>query len=282
MLNALTIDVEDYFQVSAFDGIVKYEDWPRYESRVERNTNSLLSLLADKEVKATSFILGWIADRYPKLVRDIQKEGHEIACHGYAHRLIYQQSRDFFRDDIRRAKAILEDITGEKIIGYRAPSYSIIQDSLWALDILVEEGFEYDSSIFPIRHDRYGIPNGKRFPHAISGNNDRNIIEFPLSTIRFCGTNFPLAGGGYFRLFPYWLTRWGLNRINKAEKQVFIFYLHPWEADPCQPRFNPGYISRFRHYVNLDRTLEKLRKLIGDFRFTTVKNVLANQDLMVS
>ncbi|MDY6971068.1 MAG: XrtA system polysaccharide deacetylase [Thermodesulfobacteriota bacterium] len=281
MLNALTIDVEDYFQVSAFDEIVRFEDWSRYESRVERNTDSLLSLLTDKEIKATVFVLGWIADRYPKLVRDIQKEGHEIACHGYAHRLIYEHSRGFFRDDTRRAKAILEDITGEKVIGYRAPSYSIIKESLWALDILVEEGFEYDSSIFPIRHDRYGIPNGKRFPHSISRNRDKCIIEFPLSTIRFCGTNFPLAGGGYFRLFPYWLIRWGLNRINKAEKQGFIFYLHPWEIDPYQPRFNPGYISRFRHYVNLDRTREKLKRLISDFRFTTVKMVLANQDLIV-
>jgi polysaccharide deactylase family protein, PEP-CTERM locus subfamily len=276
MLNALTIDVEDYYHVSAFESIVRKEDWPKFESRVERNTIGVLNILSDFNVKATFFILGWVAERFPQMVRDIQKEGHEIACHGYWHKLIYQRSRDFFRDDIRKAKAILEETAGTKVTGYRAPSYSIIQDTIWALDILIEEGFEYDSSIFPIRHDRYGMPDSERFPYIISRDGYGEIKEFPLSTIRFLGVNFPVAGGGYFRLFPYRFTRWALNRINKVERKPFIFYFHPWEIDPDQPRLKPGYVSRFRHYVNLSKTDGKLRKLLGDFKFTPVKNVLAS------
>ena len=277
MLNALTIDVEDYYQVSAFEPIIKHEDWIKFESRVEGNTEKIVKILYDLDIKATFFILGWVAEHSPQLVKEIQKQGHEIGCHGYAHKLIYQHSKDFFRDDIRKAKTILEEITGEKVVSYRAPSYSIIQESIWALDILIEEGFEYDSSIFPIRHDRYGIPDSARFPYIINRNGHGKIKEFPLSTIRFFGINFPITGGGYFRLFPYWFTRWGLKRINKVEKKPFIFYFHPWEIDPDQPRFNPGYISRFRHYVNLSKTEGNLKKLLTDFKFTTFKNILASQ-----
>ena len=277
MINALTVDVEDYYQVSGFESIIREEDWTRLESRVEKNTEKILMLLSSYGVKATFFVLGWIGDRYPGLVKSIQREGHEIACHGYGHKLIYQYSKDFFREDIKKAKAVLEDITGEKVAGYRAPSYSIIEDSIWALDVLIEEGFIYDSSIFPVRHDRYGIPDSKRFPHLIRRDGYGEISEFPLSTLRFCGINFPLAGGGYFRLFPYWFTRFGLGRINRVEKEPFIFYFHPWEIDPDQPRLNPGRFSRFRHYVNLDKTEERLKKLLGDFKFTPVKNILLSR-----
>lgn len=277
MLNALTIDVEDYYHVSAFESIVRQEDWPRFESRVERNTMNVLGILSDYDIKATFFVLAWVADRFPQLVRNIQKEGHEIACHGYWHKLIYQYPRDFFRDDIRKAKAVLEEISGVEVVGYRAPSYSIVEDTLWALDVLLEEGFEYDSSIFPIRHDRYGMPDSARFPYVINRSGYGRIKEFPLSTVRFLGVNFPVAGGGYFRLLPYRFTRWALNRINKAEGKPFIFYFHPWEIDPDQPRLKAGSISRFRHYINLNKTEGRLKKLLGDFRFTPVKNILAGE-----
>ena len=377
MLNILTIDVEDYFQVHAFSGVIKYDDWSNFECRIERNTDRLLSILSDsgtkndsiasphqgktstrqhsstaslshsithslnnsftQKVRATFFVLGWVAERYPDLVRRIQKEGHEIACHGYAHRLVYTQSRDEFSQDIKRAKSILEDITGKEVIGYRAPSYSITNKSQWAFDVLVEEGFKYDSSIFPIRHDFYGMPEAPRFPFVVSFNgndnfefsmlnvefntappnkcstaarsnslthslinpasgisepqhrntaahsnsltysliNSRALIEFPISTVRLLGTNVPISGGGYFRLFPYSLIRKGLRSINKKEGGPFIFYMHPWEIDPKQPRIN-GLSSRskFRHYVNLSKTEEKFGRLLKDFNFSSVKHIL--------
>lgn len=277
MLNVLTIDVEDYFQVSAFENIVRFQDWPRYESRIERNTHKLLSLVAEKEIKVTFFVLGWVAEHYPQLVKEIYQEGHEIACHGYSHKLIYQQTKNGFREDVRKAKGILEGLTGDKVIGYRAPSFSIIEDTMWAFDVLIEEGFEYDSSIFPIRHDRYGMANWERFSHWIKRDGYGAIREFPLSTIQLFGINIPMAGGGYFRLFPYWLIRWSLQKINQQERQPFIFYLHPWEIDPEQPRLPAGYISRFRHYVNLAGTEKKLRKLLSTFTFTRVRDILASE-----
>jgi len=276
MLNALTIDVEDYFQVSAFEKIVRQQDWSHYESRIERNTHTLLSLLAAKGVKGTFFVLGWVAEHYPHLVTAIHEEEHEIACHGYSHKLIYQHPKALFREDIRRAKGALEDIIGDKILGYRAPSFSIIQDTLWALDVLIEEGFEYDSSMFPVRHDRYGIPDMERFPHSIE-RACGTIREFPLSTARLFGMNVPVSGGGYFRLFPYWLVKSGLKQINNKEKQPFIFYAHPWELDAEQPKLDAGYITSFRHYVNLTKTEKKLAQLLDDFRFTRVKDVLGRQ-----
>ena len=444
MLNALTIDVEDYFQVYAFSDVIKFEDWGNYECRIERNIELILEILSDaghnsnfstqnsklndsvpspqnlkpqhsstsalkkdsvpspqhlvthslnnsltQRVKATFFVLGWIAERYPGLVRRIQQEGHEIACHGYAHKRIYTQSKEEFRQDVKRAKSILEDITGNEVMGYRAPNYSITNKSRWAFEVLIEEGFKYDSSIFPIRHDFYGMPNAPRFPFIVSLNeasnlefsmlnfelntfqdsklitqrskledsnsltyspnnsisnnskpqpsvlkanslthspinqcpgvsepqhsstaalnnpltyspnnsisnnsthqssvlevnslthsliNSKGLIEFPLSTVKVLGTNFPISGGGYFRLFPYPLIRKGLKSINQKENKPFIFYMHPWELDFEQPRIKEVRLrSRFRHYVNLDKTESKLRNLLRDFQFSTIQQIL--------
>jgi len=398
MFNILTIDLEDYFQVHAFSRVIRFEDWGKFECRIERNTDRLLSILNDSPIrncstaaqlhcststhdhsstsalknnsepsphylnlspnasrlakdylasspcamrsapcgspKGTFFILGWIAERYPGLVRRIQKEGHEIACHGYAHQLVYTQSRDEFRQDVKRAKSILEDITGSEVIGYRAPSYSITNKSQWAFEVLVEEGFKYDSSIFPIRHDFYGMPDAPRFPFAISLDGSQNveflvlnyelnttqnsklitqnsqlitqnskieinnslthslintgsdnstfnvqnstfISEFPISTVKVFGQNFPISGGGYFRLLPYSIIRKAFRSINEKEQKPFIFYMHPWEIDPEQPRVSGlSFRSKFRHYVNLNKTESRFRKLLEDFQFSTIRQVL--------
>jgi len=316
VFNALTIDVEDYFQVYGFSRVIRYEDWDRFECRIERNVNHLLEILngsprhstlsTQPSPKGTFFILGWIAERYPQLVKRIQKEGYEIACHGYSHKLIYTQSREEFRQDVRKAKAILEDITGREVIGYRAPSFSITSKTLWALRIIAEEGFRYDSSIFPINHDFYGMPDAPRFPFLCSQNgnghfkfellhdlkerqkpthdiaisqssmgNGQSIKEFPLSTLRLGNFNLPVSGGGYFRLFPYTLIKKGLEGINKKDGKPFIFYLHPWELDPDQPKIDGLSLrSRIRHYINLEKTEGKLRKLLSDFRFSNIRAIL--------
>jgi polysaccharide deacetylase family protein (PEP-CTERM system associated) len=266
LINALTIDVEDYYMVSAFEDVIKFEDWHRYESRVERNTHKILDLLDEYQVKATFFVLGWIAEHYPNLVRDIHASGHEIACHGYNHRLIYHLTPDEFREDVRMAKSILEDTIGTQVIGYRAASYSIVKKTLWAIDILIEEGFLYDSSIFPVRHDRYGLPGAGRFPYAIKRNNG-TIMEFPPSTYRIFNQNIPIAGGGYLRLYPLQITKALIKRINEREKKIAILYIHPWEIDVEQPRLNGRHISRIRHYINLNSTLPKLRYFLTKFRF---------------
>ncbi len=403
MLNALTIDIEDYFQVHAFSDVIRYEDWNKFECRIERNTDRVLGILNEStqnstldtqnskfdsdnllthshinstsslqhrntaalsdllthdlnnsltQVHGTFFVLGWIAERYPDLVRRIQKEGHEIACHGYAHQLIYAQSIDEFRQDIRRAKGILEDITGSEVIGYRAPSYSITNKSKWAFQVLAEEGFKYDSSIFPIRHDFYGMPDAPRFPFLIVSNQNNSfefsvlnfelkiaaltdggtaapnhsnnslphslinnslkrsklnipipqsaipgpcsveqtslgriphsIVEFPISTIRIFGVNFPISGGGYFRLLPYPLIKKGLRSINEKEGKSFIFYVHPWEFDPDQPHIeNAANLSKFRHYLNLSKTEDRFRKLLKDFNFCSVKEILELNNLLL-
>lgn len=274
MLNALTIDVEDYFMVSAFADKVKFEDWHRQECRIEKNTYRILELLNEYKVKATFFVLGWIAERYPQLIKDISSSGHEIASHGYNHRLIYDQTADEFRKDIRKTKKILEDITGEPVVGYRATSFSVIKKTFWALDILVQEGFKYDSSIFPIIHDRYGIIDFSRFPVRVNLNGSGGILEFPLSTIRLFNSNFPVAGGGYFRLFPYMFFKKGIKRINNLEKQPAIFYFHPWEIDPKQPVQNVGWKTRIRHYTNLRKTEDRLKRLLSDFRWGRVSDVI--------
>ena len=263
--NYLTIDVEDYYQVAAFDNIVKVDAWDEYESRVDANTRRVLALLARHQVKATFFVMGWIAERHPELVKEIQRQGHEIGCHSYCHRKIYQLTPDEFREDTIRAKAIIEDITGVPVKGYRAPSYSITKKSLWALDILEELGFTYDSSIFPIHHDNYGIPDAPRFEYKLP---KHKMMEYPLSTSLFFGQKIPVAGGGYFRLFPYWFTKMALKKINHREKKPFIFYFHPWELDPGQPRMtNAKLLSRFRHYNNLGKTANRLTSLLEDFSF---------------
>jgi polysaccharide deacetylase family protein (PEP-CTERM system associated) len=271
VVNALTIDVEEHFHVSVFDGLVPRSEWGGMESRVRANTERLLDIIGT--TKGTFFVLGWVAERHRDLVRTIAAAGHEIASHGYAHRLVYDQTPEAFRNDVRRAKAVLEDAAGVEVVGYRAPSYSITPQSLWALDILIEEGYRYDSSVFPIRHDRYGIPVSPRHPYAI----DRpagTIIEAPGSTTRLGPLNLPVAGGGYFRILPYAWTRWGIDRVNRIEARPAIFYLHPWEVDPEQPRLRAGLLGSFRHYRNLHRTEARLRQLLADFRFAPLSSVL--------
>lgn len=276
--NALTIDVEDYFQVAALAESIDRKDWSSMEYRAEKNTDELLELLEQKDLRATFFTLGWIAERSPELVRRIQQGGHEIASHGYSHQLVYNQSPDVFREETRKSKAILEDITGEQVFGYRAASYSITAKSRWALDILCEEGFTWDSSIFPVHHDRYGMPGTPHEPYRLQAPNGGTLLEFPLSTCPVGNYRMPVAGGGYFRLYPYWLSRWGLGRINQAG-QPFIFYLHPWEIDPGQPRVDVSAFSRFRHYNNLDKCMGRLERLLGDFRFGTVSDVFSDVDV---
>jgi len=282
MLNALTIDVEDYFQVNAFSRHIKREDWGNFPLRVADNTRRILAMLDEFNVKATFFILGWIAEREQGLVKEIRQQGHEIACHGYGHELIYAIGPDRFRQDIRRAKSVLEDIVGRKVSGYRAPSYSITVKSIWALNILVEEGFSYDSSIFPVYHDTYGLPDAPRFPHLIACETG-SIMEFPLTTypLRFLNKEYrlPIAGGGYLRLFPASFLQWGIDAINNKEKQPAVLYFHPWEIDPGQPRIKAGFKSTFRHYLNLHSTEAKLRKVIGSGQFTNMHNVLENMVL---
>lgn len=278
-LNALTVDVEDYFHVAAFSDVIKPVDWEGMESRVESNTHRLLDLFDEDGIKATFFVLGWVAERHPSLVREIVDRGHELACHGYSHQLIFLQNKDVFREETQRAKSILEQTAQKAVFGYRAASYSITQSSQWALDTLVECGFLYDSSIFPVRHDRYGIPGAARWPQHMKTPAGKEIVEFPLSTIKWSGMTIPIAGGGYFRIYPYAFSRWGLGSINKRNAMPFVFYLHPWELDPGQPRIRASALSRFRHYHNLQLCESRLRRLLRDFRFAPMKNVLEQLDL---
>jgi polysaccharide deacetylase family protein (PEP-CTERM system associated) len=274
MLNALTFDIEDYYQVEAFKDFITFEEWSRYPSRVVENTRKITAILDEQNVKATFFILGWIAERFPDMVKQLADNGHEIATHGYSHQMVYTQTKAAFEEDLVKSIEVLENISGKKIIGYRAPTYSIIEESFWAFDILIRHNLLYDSSIFPIMHDRYGVPDGERFPHRIERGNGQSIIEFPLSTLRFWKWNFPIAGGGYLRLFPYWFLKKSLQWINKQEKSSII-YLHPWELDPEQPRIpNIPSITRFRHYINLRSTATKLRNLIRDFEFVPIRDIL--------
>ena len=300
MINALTIDVEDYFQVSAFERHVLRDKWDNYPIRVDKNTSRILDILDEFGIKATFFVLGWVAERCPELVREITRQGHEVASHGYGHKRVCNQTRAEFREDIRRSKALLEGICGVPVHGYRAPSYSISRDCLWAFDELLEAGYRYDSSVFPIRHDLYGISDWPRHPFTVSksadgtwgplnspvsplstdcyslpgGNDSQSIREIPISTLSIAGKSIPIAGGGYFRLFPYAFTHWGLQRINRIEGRPFVFYLHPWELDPGQPRVNGANPkSRFRHYLNLHKTEGRFRRMLGEFCFAPVREV---------
>jgi len=340
IINAFTVDVEDYFHVQSFADRIDPRDWDDHESRVVANTHKLLKILDHHQVRGTFFVLGWVADRFPDLVRDIQAAGHEIGCHGYWHGLIYNMTPAEFRRDLCRARDLLQDITGEPVVAYRAPSFSITQKSLWALDVLIEEGFRYDSSIFPIHHDTYGIPGAERFPYRIhGGKGDRHLLperpdrpsvgarccaqkvpvpfsaplppagegsgvrpdarplgansplppagegsgvravspgllEFPPTVHRLWKLNVPVSGGGYFRLYPAWLSiRW-LRAVNRRHGQPFIFYIHPWELDPGQPRLPAGWKSRFRHYQNLQTTERKLNRLLKTFRFGPIGTTL--------
>ncbi len=274
VVNALTIDVEDYFQVSAFAPHIARSSWDTRECRVERNVGRILEMLATRETKATFFTLGWIAERYPALVRRIVDEGHELASHGYGHERASDLSEASFFEDVRRAKSILEDLCGIEVKGYRAPSFSIGAANLWAFDCLVRAGYRYSSSIYPIRHDHYGMPDSPRHAYQIRP----ELLEVPISTLRLFNRNFPSSGGGYFRLFPYQLSRWMLNRINEGERRSGIFYFHPWEIDTDQPRI-PGISNktRFRHYVNIGRMEARLEQLLVDFRWGRMDQIFLRQ-----
>ena len=261
--NALTIDVEDYFQVSAFAPHIPRSEWPIRECRVERNVDRILGMLDQHGTKATFFALGWIAERYPEMIRRIVSEGHELASHGYGHERASEQTAAAFFADINLAKMILEDLAGQEVKGYRAPSFSIGQQNLWAFDCLERAGYLYSSSIYPIRHDHYGMPDAPRHAHAIGG-----LLEIPATTLRFLNRNWPASGGGYFRLMPYGLSRWMLRRVNHVDQLAAVFYFHPWEIDVDQPRI-PGISAktRFRHYVNIHRMEARLNRLLGDFQW---------------
>jgi polysaccharide deacetylase family protein (PEP-CTERM system associated) len=273
IVNAITIDVEDYFHVTAFEQTIAREAWNGFESRVCRNTERLLDMFEEIHVHGTFFVLGWVADRFPELVRRIAKGGHEIASHGYEHRLLYAMTPALFRDDLRRAKTAIESAAGRPVLGYRAPSFSVTTQSLWALDILAEEGYLYDASVYPIHHDRYGLPNAPRHPHEIATRGG-SIWECPAATVRWAGMNMPFGGGGYFRILPYRWTWTALKWVNHYERRPAICYLHPWEIDPDQPRIPGPMLNHVRHYGNLAYTEPKLRRLLRDFSFAPLINVL--------
>lgn len=278
--NVLTVDVEEYFHPNAMDDAVDPSSWDRLPRRVEGNTYRMLDLLSEHDVRATFFVLGWVAERLPELVREIARRGHEVACHGYAHRLVYRLGAQRFRDDVTRGKGILEDCLGSGIAGFRAASCSIVETTLWALDVLIEEGFEYDSSIFPVRHDIYGIPGFHRFAVRLQ-RAAGEIIEIPLSTVHLLGRNWPVAGGGYFRILPYWMTRRSVRRLNRHDGEPAIVYVHPWELDREQPRLPAGALSRFRQYTNLGRTETRLRRLLREFDFAPIRDVIDTASLPV-
>jgi len=271
--NAMTVDVEDYFHVQAFAGIIDRADWDSMPCRIEANTDRILALLDSAGVKATMFTLGWVAERYPQLVRRIVAGGHELASHGHGHARVDSQTPAVFRADIRRAKALLEDIGGVPVIGYRAPTFSIGPRNAWAFDVLEEEGHRYSSSVYPVRHDLYGAPDASRFPHRPGAG---ALVELPMTAIQLMGRNIPCSGGGYFRLVPYDLFKMGLQRFNTADKAPGLFYIHPWEVDPGQPRIAKApLLSKFRHYVSLSRTAGRLERLLRDFAWDRVDKVFA-------
>lgn len=266
--NAFTVDVEDFFHASALD--IPQETWGTLDQRAERNTHEILEVLAEANVKATFFVLGWVAEREPRLVRAIAEQGHEIACHGYSHRLIYTQTPAEFRDETRRAKDVLESIVGGSVQGYRAASFSIVSESRWALDVLAELGFTYDSSIFPVRHDRYGIPDADPGPHLIGLGGGASILELPPPVVQVGGLRIPAAGGGYLRLFPYFTTRWAIRRLNASGRPAVV-YVHPWEIDVQQPRAKVGLLTALRHYTNIGKMRARMQRLLREFPFETMQ-----------
>jgi polysaccharide deacetylase family protein (PEP-CTERM system associated) len=277
--NAMTVDVEDYFHVAALADSIPRARWDSMEYRAENSTRRLLALFAEFDVKATFFVLGWVARRSAGLIRELHSAGHEVACHGMSHELIYRQTPKVFAQETADAKKLLEDTIGVAVHGYRAASWSITRQSLWALDIIHDLGFKYDSSVFPIHHDRYGIPGALQRPGLMPTPGGQRLVEFPPTTVSVLSMRLPVAGGGYFRLLPYAVTQAGLRQVNR-EGHPFIFYLHPWEVDPAQPRIPARWLSRFRHYTNLERTEPRLRKLLGDFKCGTVAGVLSDIGLL--
>ncbi len=271
--NALTIDVEDYFQVSAFAPHIPRTDWPIHECRVEQNVDRILQMLENHGAKGTFFTLGWLAERYPEVIRRIVDSGHELASHGYGHERVSDQTPESFFADINVAKLILEDLSGQEIKGYRAPSFSIGEKNLWAFETLERAGYQYSSSIYPIRHDHYGMPNAPRHPHLVG-----NLLEIPATTLRFFNRNWPASGGGYFRLMPYELSRWMIRHVNDVDRLSAVFYFHPWEIDSGQPRIpGIGAKTRFRHYVNIDRMESRLHRLLADFSWGRMDELFLKQ-----
>ncbi len=268
--NALTIDVEDYFQVSAFSNIINKKNWDEKECRIEKNIDNIISILDLKKIKATFFTLGWIAERYPSMIKKILMEGHELASHGYAHEKVSEISKSDFYQDVTRAKGILEDIGGKQINGYRAPSFSIAEKNFWAMEILSETGHRYSSSIYPVKHDHYGSPNAPRFPYKVFS----ELLEVPPTTVKLFGRNFPASGGGYFRLLPYSISKKMLDHVNSSENKPVVFYFHPWEIDSHQPKIsNLSIKTRFRHYKNIEKMEEKIKKLVEDFHWDRMDNI---------
>jgi polysaccharide deacetylase family protein (PEP-CTERM system associated) len=277
LTHVLSVDVEDYFQVEAFAGSVDRKDWHQWPSRVVANTHRALDLFDQHNAKGTFFFVGWVAERFPHLVREVQARGHELACHSYWHRTVYSITPDEFREDTRQAKKAIEDAAGAPITGYRAPSWSITKSCLWALDILAEEAFTYDSSIYPIHHDLYGVPGAQRFPYTHACASGLKLREFPPATLRFLGTNFPAAGGGYLRIFPSAFTELAFRTFEKKYGERVVVYLHPWELDPEQPRINGPVKSRVRHYTNLKHMHAKLNTVLSRHKFQPFKDVLTQE-----
>ena len=280
IINAMTVDVEDYFHVSAFENSINKSDWTNMPLRVERNTYRLLELFEKHGVKSTFFTLGWVAERCPNLIKSIVEQGHELASHGFAHQRITEMTQIDFVTDIKKSKDILEQLSGTEVVGYRAPSFSINDSNTWVYEKLIELGFEYSSSTYPIQHDLYGVPDWPRFMYERSESFEgKNILEIPIPTLRKNNTNTGIGGGGYFRLYPYWLSKRRIDKFHKEEKQPYSFYFHPWEIDPDQPRVKEAPLkSKFRHYINLSRMEGKLEKLLKDYKWDTMKSVyLDNQ-----
>ena len=270
MKNAMTIDVEDYFQVSAFEHLVEKNEWDNYSPRVYENTSRMLDMFSEKGAVATFFILGWVAQKYPELIQRIHREGHEVASHGMLHQRASSQSKLEFKNDVGDAKKLLEDITGSNVIGYRAPSFSFTKDNAWVYDVLAEEGYRYSSSVYPVVHDHYGIPDAPRERYSTPS----GVDEIPLSTLSFRGKNFPVSGGGYFRLYPYLFTRWAISQFKEESTPTYIFYLHPWEIDPTQPKMrNISFKTRFRHYINLKKVERRLNAMLDDFEWGAIAQI---------
>ena len=272
----LSVDVEDYFHVEAFADVISRESWAAFSSRVRPNTERILRLFEEHGCRGTFFVLGWVAERDPKLVREIADAGHEVACHSFSHRRVVTLSPEEFRQDLRRARLVIEDAAGVRVRGYRAPTFSIGRENLWALDILSEEGFLYDSSIFPIHHDLYGFPGSPRFAYTVNCQTGKSIVEVPMTTVMISGTSWPVGGGGYLRLLPMSYTRWAIRRVHKIDHQPFVLYLHPWELDPEQPRIRAKWKSRFRHYTGLGVMETRLKQLLSSCRFVPMMDGVSN------
>jgi polysaccharide deacetylase family protein (PEP-CTERM system associated) len=270
-LNAISVDVEDYFQVGAFEHLIRRGDWDNLEHRIEHNMDKVLQLFEERNIKATFFMLSWVAERYPTLVNDIVSQGHELASHGHGHQRVTDLSREAFRQDVVRAKCTLEDLGAVAVRGYRAPSYSIGKSNVWALDILAQVGYQYSSSIYPVRHDHYGFPEAPRF---VFRDSNTGIIEVPITTVKIMNKIMPAGGGGFFRFYPYAMSRWIINRVNRVDGEAAVFYFHPWELDPGQPRQrNISTKTCFRHYLNLAKTESRLRRLLVDFNWGRMDEV---------